>query len=92
MGGSAADRLTYWVWCKVWHAFLPGNTAEHILRVILHPEKHKRTTIFYGIWRAFQFFGAGGTIDLKGGGLRPTGAAYGFTYVSGFHLHIRTQA
>ena len=39
-----------------------------------------------------DFFGAGGTIDLKGGGLRPSPAAYGFTFVSGFHSHVLVHA
>ena len=43
-------------------------------------------------WDPLRFFGAGGTIDLKGGGLRPSPAAYGFTFVSGFHSHVLAHA
>ena len=47
---------------------------------------------FEGFWSPFQFFGAGGTIDIKGGGLRPSRAAYGFTFVSGFQNHVVAHA
>ena len=43
-------------------------------------------------WRPLFRFGAGGTINIEGGGLRPSRAAYGFTFVSGFQAHVLAHA